>query len=888
MTSAAAATSQQETLELPDPGFESIEQQKARELAQRRLEIRTGLFFRSLENGDQDEAVQRIKEGIDFKVQLPKNLVNLISDKGNTPLIRAVRRKNVAAVKALLDAGADPNHLSAGQELPILFCSFDPDSRFYNADSEEELEILKLLIEKDAMLPEDVIMRLIETDQLRKFEYLYQQGKVNFKSTDPDSGETILHKLSVEENLRYWKRYFSEALRNCEIDATDQSGETALHGACDLVIIDNAEELIKNSADINAKDDLGLTPIMHTIKSDLTRSEDDRLNLVNILIKSGSDLTLTTEDDSMCALHFAVIQAAKTKDCRILELIIDKMQSQELSIDKPNKRLRINSTELALINNNPDIYDFLVLKGAAPIVFSSEVEDYMVAKNMSRVDVIRHEEPGQLKSDAAEFAKKVAKSQKLTRKLLKQEEERKRMVAEKVKREAARKLKNQTTRVAGFEVDSRNLSDTIQELQARVKSTSSRSKQLEALEKAKKEERMSQLRQEARISEANTKTERQTLDDLLEESIEIAQEQIESEKAKKMEQQKIKEQASSSDFMPKNINQGKGFDSIAPIVTEEKPRPSLLQALPDRPKALPDMKEVHKRVDAEIAQDQVAEQRAQMMIMQRQLHFLNDRLDYQYDQNQLLANQNHLLIAEIAELKLMQLSTTAGNQYLTTESHNLQQRMNHISGEFEKLKRTLEPNPRLESKLTTDLVSFTPPPSDSDRSSTPASSTPSEGHHSPADIGVDDAAVKDVLKFVTIHGINAEIDPNKPRTIQTLAEVEASYPDIDTKSLEAEDADVVFRPELQSPIAKSSSLPNFPIANARREVNIDVKQEETPTKRNVVRPIAEQAVKRKLQLVNQKIASGGGARQSEQPSPTEVEYPASPHGNALGQEAQAR
>ena len=278
------------------------------------------------------------------------------------------------------------------------------------------------------------------------------------------------------------------------------------------------------------------------------------------------------------------------------------------------------------------------------------------------------------------------------------------------------------------------------------------------------------------------------------------------------------------------------------------------------------MREALERITTEIAQDRTAELRAETKELQSQLRFLHGTL---LGQSQYLTHQNQLLSAEVSRLNFILNQTIGASQILAAENHYLHRRIDGLVGEFEKFKD------RLESRSKGDHHYFTPPLStDSDRSS-----TPSEGHRSP--VSVEDAPVtKANLKFTTLHGIEAEIDPNKTRVPLTKKELKKMYPDINTRPLEYEDLDGIFKPIPHSRVTRSLSSTDPNLAERATK--------ETPRKAEVATDGTKaRTTKRRLQFASRRISTRRdlvGTPPSESPPSKKVEDPSSPHKKDLARQ----
>lgn len=93
---------------------------------------------------------------------------------------------------------------------------------------------------------------------------------------------------------------------------TGSSGETYLHKSASAGYKNVAESLIKNGANVNARDKSGLTPLMSACKN-------GQHEMVEYLLSKGAELDFV-EERGKTALHFAVISGNED----IVSLLISK------------------------------------------------------------------------------------------------------------------------------------------------------------------------------------------------------------------------------------------------------------------------------------------------------------------------------------------------------------------------------------------------------------------------------------------------------------------------------------------------------------------------------------------------------------------------------------
>ena len=209
--------------------------------------------------------------------------VNARDDKGETPLCRAVERKNPETLRFLLDSGADINLTNSALNLtPLQFAIMCG-----------ETSIVKVLLERGASL--------LDCDKSGRAPLL-QACKRYFDSRSLDLVQALVRAGS-------------------DLRATDNDGCSALHLAVSRDDnIDVVRELIGCKADLNVKDSSGCTPLVRAVKK-------GNFRIAALLITSGANLGVANS-----AGETALKIARKTVP-RHLRLLVDN-NSMVLSLLK--------------------------------------------------------------------------------------------------------------------------------------------------------------------------------------------------------------------------------------------------------------------------------------------------------------------------------------------------------------------------------------------------------------------------------------------------------------------------------------------------------------------------------------------------------------------------
>jgi ankyrin repeat protein len=211
-------------------------------------------------------------------------------------------------------------------------------------------------------------------------KYLLARG-ANIQATD-NSDKTILHHLvKLKAQISLIQRFV-----NCGInlDAKDESGETALLLAVNARQKDVITLLLENRADIQVTTNNGVTPL-HNAVDQFNVSQ----SIVTLLLKSGADVTARTMDGKE-ALHMSAARGHEA----ILRLLLDAganpnavakdgttaLQSASLRGNDNMVRLLldrgadvkaknaegITALHLAAMENRPNVVGMLLKRGADP------------------------------------------------------------------------------------------------------------------------------------------------------------------------------------------------------------------------------------------------------------------------------------------------------------------------------------------------------------------------------------------------------------------------------------------------------------------------------------------------------------------------------------------
>lgn len=232
---------------------------------------------------------------------------------GETPLIAAVSHNRSELVRLLLEAGADPNNRHPQTQSTAL------DYAVYTCKS----ELVEILLQYGAMgrakiaengMPEmptscpehpqrisidRPLHDAVRSGDAETVEQLIQSRIVAIN--EPGLGGRMpLHEISHAPSMRVAQLLIESG---ADVEARDDLGQTPLSLVAYRAYLDGAaslaEFLVSNGADVNSHSEGGYTPLYNA-----TSGPGDELEMVRLLIDRGADVNARTEDGST-ALHVA-------------------------------------------------------------------------------------------------------------------------------------------------------------------------------------------------------------------------------------------------------------------------------------------------------------------------------------------------------------------------------------------------------------------------------------------------------------------------------------------------------------------------------------------------------------------------------------------------------
>lgn len=248
---------------------------------------------------------------------------------GQTPLQLAILGGHVAALRVLLEAGADGSlrdgegrnardlALEVGvDELVGLFGGYGTGWPFLDAIVAGEYETVKAELEADSEQ-----IHLKGADGRGSLHYAVLSG-----------GDDLLRLLLDHDADR---------------DQRDGLGRTALHDAARLGRLSMAQSLLEAGAEANSVDRAGWTPLH-------TAAHEGQLGVVNVLLSRGANLHARIQGGHT-ALHMAAMGGSEEIAKRLLSLGVD--------VNSPGEN-QATALHLAVIEGHNDLVRFLLENGA--------------------------------------------------------------------------------------------------------------------------------------------------------------------------------------------------------------------------------------------------------------------------------------------------------------------------------------------------------------------------------------------------------------------------------------------------------------------------------------------------------------------------------------------
>ncbi|MDB6059839.1 MAG: tankyrase-2 isoform [Verrucomicrobiales bacterium] len=305
---------------------------------------------------EEDEDIRKIKDMIQNSPDLINVAVN--SDDG-TPLQKACIHGHLKVAEFLLANGANIN-VRTEKVSPPLIC----------AAVHGHKALVDLLLSKGADIEtQSTVTYHYQTALMcaafRGFKTITQTllehgAKVN--ATD-DTGRTAVHRAAENGYPEIAELLLTNKAR---VDATTLEKKTPLHLACDANRVDVVKVLVDHGADVNAKSDGGFTPLLNA-------SEHGQLDVASFLLEHGANIDDAVSNNWTQAefrgfrpINFAISR----NDVKLLKLLLEHHANPNSTFTRENVNAFPRSTTHGLTplltTLNRELVEMLLNHGADP------------------------------------------------------------------------------------------------------------------------------------------------------------------------------------------------------------------------------------------------------------------------------------------------------------------------------------------------------------------------------------------------------------------------------------------------------------------------------------------------------------------------------------------
>lgn len=255
-------------------------------------------------------AMRRSKEYTDILrilIQADAN-INAVSRKGNTALMLAVKREQVANVEKLCQLGADLDVANNKGHTAVMLSIF--------ADHVQTLEVLH---KHGAALHHTHVLKAVKIKHDGVFDYLMQQN-LAFDAKDPKGCTTLLTAMKYDNMYALMKLCQAGA----DVNIQDDDGQTPLMHTVHAHDKDSVLQLCQAGAAVNVQDKHKRTALIHAVAAGQT-------DIMVLLCEFGTDISI--EGTGGTALQIAE-HTGQHEHCEILRTwpVIQRMRAESMYV----------------------------------------------------------------------------------------------------------------------------------------------------------------------------------------------------------------------------------------------------------------------------------------------------------------------------------------------------------------------------------------------------------------------------------------------------------------------------------------------------------------------------------------------------------------------------
>ena len=239
--------------------------------------------------------------------------------RGKSPLYAAVKKGHLAAVRQLLESGANANHCISdyGRRVTILDAAIEQGSE----------DVLRLLIKfggdvnkvsETIYKPEPPLLRATEKGRLGMVRVLLEHGAdCSWRGSD-ELGWTALH-LAAHGHPDILRLLCDDSRVDLSLRLSNDS--LALHSAAWKGSVECIEILLARNMDIDARNNLGRTPLHFA-------AEQGNFDAVDVLLRHGARIDVKEEESQMTPLDHAKMQLGKSSEQGNFQRIVQILEER--------------------------------------------------------------------------------------------------------------------------------------------------------------------------------------------------------------------------------------------------------------------------------------------------------------------------------------------------------------------------------------------------------------------------------------------------------------------------------------------------------------------------------------------------------------------------------